>query len=97
MDHVRVATYKVTKGTAKEVADLAEAGMLAIFRKQPGFVRYGLAELDDGRLISISVWETHDEAEAAVGQASSWVADNIADRIALDDNHVGDFLFDAKA
>ena len=93
-EHVRVAIYAMKKGSAEETADLAKQGMLPIFQAQPGFIRYGLALLDDGTIASISVWETHDEAESANGAAAEWVAANIADRIKLKDAHVGDFFFD---
>ncbi|MFO7591272.1 MAG: antibiotic biosynthesis monooxygenase [Acidimicrobiia bacterium] len=93
-EHVRIATYDLKQGTAEEAADLAKNGMLPIFQAQPGFVRYGLAALDDGTFASISVWETHDEAEAANTVAADWVAANLADRIELKDRHVGDFFFD---
>ena len=93
-EHVRVAIYDMKQGSAEETADLAKQGMLPIFQAQPGFIRYGLALLDDGTIASISVWETHDEAESANGAAAEWVAANIADRIKLKDAHVGDFFFD---
>ena len=93
-EHVRIAIYDLTKGTAEEAADLAKNGMLPIFQEQPGFVRYGLAGLDDGTFASISVWQTHDEAEAANAVAADWVAEHLADRIALKNAHVGDFFFD---
>ena len=93
-EHVRIAVYSMKQGTAEETADLAKSGMLQIFRGQPGFVRYGVAQLDDGTIASISVWETHAEAEAANTAAAEWVAANIADRIALQTAHVGDFFFD---
>jgi uncharacterized protein YcbX len=93
-EHVRIAIYSLTRGTAEETAELARAGMLQIFKAQPAFVRYGLALLDDGSVASVSVWETHDEAEAANVAAADWVAANLADRVALQNTHVGDFLFD---
>jgi hypothetical protein len=93
-EHVRIATYSMKQGTVEETAALAKAGMLPIFKAQPGFVRYGLALLDDGNIASVSVWETHAEAEAANAAAAEWVAANLADRVALQSTHVGDFFFD---
>lgn len=93
-EHVRIAVYTLKRGTVEETAELAKNGMLPIFRTQPGFVRYGLALLDDGSVASVSVWETHDEAEAANVAAADWVAANLADRVELQNAHVGDFLFD---
>ena len=93
-EHVRIATYSLKNGTAEEVAEIAKGGMLPIFRTQPGFVRYGVISLDDGSLASVSVWNTHDEAEAANAPAADFVTQNLADRIALQNSHVGDFFFD---
>ena len=93
-DHVRIAVYTLKKGPVEEVVELAEKGMLPIFKGQPGFLRYGLAQLDDGKFASVSIWETHDEAEAATAQAADFVAKNLADRVDLESSHVGDFFFD---
>jgi len=53
--------------------------------------------LDNGKLASVSCWETHDEAEAAVKAAASFVKENMADVIKLEESHVGDFFFDESA
>jgi hypothetical protein len=53
--------------------------------------------LDDGKLASVSIWETHAEAEAANAAAADFVAKNVADLIALESSHVGDFFFDESA
>ena len=96
-EHVRLAIYSVKRGTAEEVGEIARGGMLPILRKQPGFVRYGLVLLDDGSLASVSVWETHDEAEAANASTADFVAESLADRVELQNRHTGDFLFDEGA
>jgi Antibiotic biosynthesis monooxygenase len=93
-EHVRIAIYSLKRGTVDEAAELGRSGMLPIFRAQPGFVRYGLILLDDGSVASVSVWETRAEAEAANASASSWVAENLGDRVELQTTHVGDFFFD---
>jgi hypothetical protein len=93
MQHLRVATYGINKGTFRDVADIAREGMLDTFKKQPGFVRYGLADLGDKSCLSISLWETHEQATAAVPIAATWVRENLADRVELRSNHVGDLDF----
>jgi heme-degrading monooxygenase HmoA len=97
MQHVRVATYKVTKGTPEEVADLAASGMLSTFQQHAGFIGYSVAKIDDRTIMSISVWQSHQDAEEAVALAADWVAENIADRISLEWNGVADALFNANA
>jgi hypothetical protein len=93
MGYLRVATYTINKGTFREIADRAQEGMLPTFKRQPGFIRYGLADLGDKSCLSISLWETHDQAEAAVPVAANWVRDNMADRVELRSSHVGDLAF----
>jgi hypothetical protein len=54
MSHVRIGVYALTSGTAREVGDQAREGMLNLFRTQPGFQAYGLAETQEGKLVSMS-------------------------------------------
>jgi hypothetical protein len=93
MQHVRVATYEIKQGSFQEIADVAQQGMLQTFQQQPGFIRYGLADVGDKMCLSLSFWETHKDADAAVPVASSWVRDNVGDRLELRSNLIGDLAF----
>jgi hypothetical protein len=93
MQSIRIANYKVIKGTFPELAEEAKAGMLSTFRTQPGFIRYGLADMGEGTCVSISLWETHAEAEAAAPVAATWVREHLADRVELRSDQVGDLAF----
>jgi len=93
MQYLRLATYRINKGTFQEIADTAKTGMLPKFQDQPGFVRYGLADMGDQTCMSISVWETRDQAEAAAPVAATWVNEHLADRVVLRTNTVGDLAF----
>jgi hypothetical protein len=93
MEHLRIATYAINKGTFREVADLAQEKMLPTFKEQPGFIRYGVADIGDQRCMSISLWETHEQAEASVPISATWVKENLADRVELHSNYVGDLAF----
>ena len=77
MKHVRVATYEIKQGSFQEIADVAQDGMLRTFQEQPGFIRYGLADLGDKTCLSLSLWETRKDAEAAVPVAANWVRENL--------------------
>ncbi len=91
--HIRIANYKIIKGTFPELAEETNSGMLRTFEDQPGFMRYGLADTGEGTCFSISLWETHDQAETAVPLAATWVREHLADRVALRSNGVGDLAF----
>jgi hypothetical protein len=91
--HVRVAGYNVTNGNFTQIADEARRGMLETFRAQPGFIRYGLADTGEGTCLSISLWETRSQAEAAAPLAATWVREHLAGQIELRSNEVGDLAF----
>jgi heme-degrading monooxygenase HmoA len=93
MKHVRVATYEIKQGSFEEIADIAREGMLPTFQKQPGFIRYGLADLGDKTCLSLSVWATRADAEASAPVATAWVRDNAAERVELRSNVIGDLAF----
>ena len=93
MQYLRLATYAINKGTFQELAETAKTGMLPKFQQLPGFVRYGLADLGDKTCVSITVWETRDQAVAAAPVAATWVGEHLADKIELRTNAVGDLAF----
>ncbi len=93
MEYLRIASYEINKGTFWEIAETAKTGMLPTFQEQPGFVRYGLADLGDNKCVSISMWETREQAEAAAPVAAAWVREHLGDRIVLRTNTVGELAF----
>lgn len=93
MSHVRIGVYALTSGTARQVADQAHEGMLGVFRAQAGFQAYGLAESPEGKVVSVSLWDSEEEAEQANAIAASWVSENMAGRVRLESTQVGNFLF----
>ena len=93
MAHVRVAVYRIKAGSADEIVRRARDGMLPIFRQQPGFVAYEGVVTGDEEVVSISTWESAEQAQAAVKMAAGWVGENLADMIVSVDNHVGELGF----
>jgi heme-degrading monooxygenase HmoA len=89
MRYTRLATYDIIKGTFPELTDMAEKGILPLFEKQPGFVNYGLVDIGHSKFVSISIWETREEAQKADTIAATWVQENMADRVHLVTTHVG--------
>jgi hypothetical protein len=90
MRYTRLATYDIVKGTFPELTAIAEKGILPVFAAEPGFVDYGLIDAGHNKVVSMSIWETRDEAQKAATTASTWVKDNIADRVRLVTSYVGD-------
>jgi len=97
MNCTRIALYDITSGTYDEVVDQAKAGMVPLFKNSPGFVFYGVAQIDKTAFVSLSTWETREQADAATTKAASWVTANSRDRFALRKNYVGDLSIDIVA
>ena len=93
MQHARVAFYQFKAGTVDEVIQRAKAGLLPIFEKQAGFVAYSVINTGGDTAVSLSFWQTKQEAEAAVKIAGDWVKENIAPLVVSVQNHVGDVSF----
>jgi hypothetical protein len=87
--YARVAVYRIQTGTAQAIARKAddEGGMLKIFRAHVGFDSYELIGVGD-TLISISRWQTADQADAASMAARSWVAEYLGASVQLEANRV---------
>jgi hypothetical protein len=67
--------------------------MLRTFQEQPGFIKYGLADLGEKTCVSLSLWETRKDADSSAPVAANWVRENIADRVELRSNEIGDLAF----
>lgn len=89
MRYTRLATYDIVKGTFPELTTMAEKGILPMFVREHGFVDYGLVDIGNHKVVSMSIWETREAAEKSATVAATWVKDNLADRIRLVTSNVG--------
>jgi hypothetical protein len=96
--HARVAFYKLRSGSLDQVVSTVEApgGMLEIFRGQPGFYSYELINTGAG-LVSVSRWESSDQANAATEAAAAWVAEHIDDVVKLQQSDTGEVVLSSQA
>jgi heme-degrading monooxygenase HmoA len=91
--HARVAFYRVVSGTFEQVVGAVEApgGLLEIFRGRPGFQSYELIATPVG-LVSVSHWESSEQADDATRAAAAWVAEHIDDLIKLQRSDTGEVV-----
>jgi hypothetical protein len=91
--HARVAFYRVVSGTLEQVVGAVEAagGLLEIFRGRPGFQSYELIVTPVG-LVSVSHWESSEQADDATRAAAAWVAEHIDDLIKLQRSDTGEVV-----
>ncbi|MBV9922138.1 MAG: hypothetical protein JOY78_14970 [Pseudonocardia sp.] len=64
------------QGDGEEIVEKARAGMLPIFKKQSGFLAYGVI-LQGDRIVSMSAWHSEADAQSADEAAKDWVAKNV--------------------
>jgi len=97
MPYARIAVYQFKPGTIDEVIRTAKEGLLPIFRQQPGFRRYATVKTGDDSGVSISTWDTKQEADIAVQKAAAWIKQNFAANVVSVANHVGEVAFSEGA
>ena len=96
--HARVAFYRLRSGSFEQVVHALEApgGLLEIFRGRPGFQSYELIETGAG-LVSVSHWESSEQADAATHAAAAWVAGHIDDLVKLQQSDIGEVVLSSLA
>jgi hypothetical protein len=90
MRYTRISTYDLTNSTFGELTDVCEKGILPILAEKPGFVNFGLVDIGDRKVVSLSIWETREAAQNSAVVAATWVKANIADRVRLVTGYVGE-------
>jgi heme-degrading monooxygenase HmoA len=75
MPYGRCAIYSF-EGDDQEVIEKSRAGILPIMKQQPGFIAYGVM-VQDGQIVSMSAWNSEDQARAADEAAKNWVSENL--------------------
>ena len=69
---VVIYTYDEDKD---ELEAKARAGVIPIVTGTPGYISYGVMFVDD-RVVSISLWESEDDAKGADAALAEWVNAN---------------------
>jgi hypothetical protein len=95
MHYARITVYQIQASTIPidEVIRRNQAGMLPIFRNQPGFVGYGIVKAGEDSVISISFWQSRQDADTAGQVAASWAKDTLAGVTFTAQNYAGDLSF----
>jgi heme-degrading monooxygenase HmoA len=89
-NYVRMGIYAITNGTYDELIEKAREGLAPILRESPGFVFYSTTNVGGGRFVSVSTWQSREQAEAAAAKSAEWVSENLAENVALEENLIGE-------
>jgi heme-degrading monooxygenase HmoA len=89
----RIAIVSLKPGSAYEAIRRTENGLLPLYRSQPGFAAYTAVKTGDASLISLSVWQTREQAVQAIQTEETWVKQHATDLVESMQNHVGELGF----
>ena len=72
-----IRKYRVRQGSAEELARRVQEGFVPLVQQMRGFKGYYLLDGGPGVLITISVFDSADEALASNEKAADWVRNNV--------------------
>jgi hypothetical protein len=91
---VSVARWNIdlNSAEAESIFRQIETDGVAVFRAQPGFVRYRLMRADNTTTIAVAEWESESLGKAGAEQYRAWMRQmGIMDRFVLE-THAGDIV-----
>jgi heme-degrading monooxygenase HmoA len=92
MTYARIGMYTTKPGTLDGILKKAEAELVPMTRQQPGFRRYFTVRTGEDSLVSVTAWETKEQAEQAAERLSSWVRTEMGPAALKVENQVGEVL-----
>jgi heme-degrading monooxygenase HmoA len=88
--HARIGFYTARPGDLDHVLERARDEVIPMLELEAGFRRYTVVRTDPDRLVSITGWDTHDEAQMAARRLSAWVAEVIGETLVSVENHIAE-------
>jgi hypothetical protein len=76
--YATIRRYKVKPGAAFELFQKVDQGFVPIISKSPGFIAYYALDIDDGTVVSFSIFQGQAGAEESNRLASEWARLNVA-------------------
>ena len=86
------ARWNINSVEAERIFRQIETEGLAVFRAEPGFVRYRLMRADSATTIAVAEWESEPLGQAGAQRYRDWMRRvGIMDRLTLE-THAGDIV-----
>jgi len=80
--YAAIRRLRVQPGVFDEVVERDESGLVPLLRSAPGFVEFDLVQVGEDVGVSITIFETQEQAEEANRRAADWVKQNVAPLVA---------------
>jgi hypothetical protein len=76
---VSVRHYRLREGSMDDLARRVDETFADQISSQPGFVSYEFLDCGDGEVMTVSVFQTEEEAEASRELAQRWTEEHLRD------------------
>jgi heme-degrading monooxygenase HmoA len=76
--YVAIRRLKIQPGLIEEAVRRAENGLVPLLRSVPGFIEYDVVQVGEDVGLTISFFETQEQAEESNRRAAEWVKENFA-------------------
>jgi heme-degrading monooxygenase HmoA len=97
MPYVRVGVHRFKPGTLDGVIAKASSELTPVHARQDGFHYYEIVRTGADTAISISSWDTREQADEAVRRTDRWRKENgVADDLARLEDHVGELVYTSR-
>jgi heme-degrading monooxygenase HmoA len=90
--YARIGFYTAKPGTLDEVLDRARKELVPMMQAEPGFRRYTVVRTGPASIVSLSGWDTREQAEAAATNLSAWVREVMGASVLSVANHIAEVL-----
>ena len=76
--YIAIRRMKAKSGELDEAVRRVEDGLVPLISSVPGFVEYDVVQVGEDVGLTISVFETQEQAEESNRRAAEWVKENLA-------------------
>jgi heme-degrading monooxygenase HmoA len=90
--HARIGFYTARPGDLDAVLERARDEVIPMLESEFGFRRYTVARTGPDTLVSITGWDSHEQAEMAARRLSAWVAEVMGPTLTSVENHVAEVI-----
>lgn len=77
--YASMRTYRVKKGSVDDLMHRVDRDFAEALSQEPGFIAYQALDMGSGRICTLSVFRTREQADASNGLAAEWVAEELVD------------------
>ncbi len=75
--HAVIRTVKINPQNMEQVIDDVDTQFLGILSEMPGFVSYYMVQTGKDEVISVSIFESEEQAQESNKAAMSWIKENL--------------------